>query len=42
VTTELALLRLRGYAFTHHLPLAEVARQVVARSLRLTQDGDGQ
>lgn len=42
VTTQTALLRLRGYAFTHNLPLAEVARQVVARSLRLTQDGGGQ
>lgn len=41
VTTEMALLRLRGYAFTHNLPLAQVARQVVTRSLRFTGDGDG-
>ena len=41
VTTERALLRLRGYAFTHNLPLGEVARQVVTRSLRFTRDGDG-
>ena len=34
VTTEVALLRLRGYAFSHGLETAEVARQVVARSLR--------
>jgi hypothetical protein len=40
-TTEVALLRLRGYAFTHNMTLADVARQVVARSLRFTQDGDG-
>jgi len=41
-TTEVALLRLRGYAFTNNMPLAEVARQVVSRSLRFTQDKDGQ
>lgn len=41
-TTEVALLRLRGYAFTHDMTMAEVARQVVARSLRFTQDGDDQ
>ncbi|GIL30899.1 GAF domain-containing protein [Actinocatenispora comari] len=34
VTTEHALMRLRGYAFTHDLTMAEVARQVVERSLR--------
>lgn len=41
-TTEVALLRMRGYAFTHDMTLAEVARQVVARSLRFTKDKDGQ
>lgn len=41
-TTEVALLRLRGYAFTHGMALADVARLVVARSLRFPQDGDGQ
>lgn len=40
-TTEVALLRLRGYAFTHTMTLAEVARQVVDRTLRFTRDGDG-
>jgi hypothetical protein len=40
-TTEVALMRLRGYAFTHNLALAEVARQVVGRSLRFTEDKDG-
>lgn len=34
VTTEHALIRLRGYAFTHDLTMAEVARRVVGRSLR--------
>ncbi|MDQ3402173.1 MAG: ANTAR domain-containing protein [Actinomycetota bacterium] len=38
-STDVALLRLRGYAFTNELPLADVARQVVARSLRFTDDG---
>ncbi|MDQ3579502.1 MAG: ANTAR domain-containing protein [Actinomycetota bacterium] len=38
-TTNVALLRLRGYAFTNELPLVDVARQVVARSLRFTDDG---
>ncbi|ALG14546.1 GAF and ANTAR domain-containing protein [Kibdelosporangium phytohabitans] len=41
VSTEMALLRMRGYAFTHEVTLAEVARQVVARSLRFTHDMDG-
>lgn len=41
-TTEVALMRLRGYAFTHSVPLAEVARQVVGRSLRFTETEDGQ
>ncbi|MEV6714650.1 GAF and ANTAR domain-containing protein [Lentzea sp. NPDC051208] len=39
-TTETALLRLRGYAFAHDLPLAEVARRVVTRRLRFTQEED--
>ncbi|GAA3029097.1 GAF and ANTAR domain-containing protein [Actinokineospora globicatena] len=39
-STEVALLRLRAHAFTSGLPLAEVARQVVARALRFTDDGD--
>jgi hypothetical protein len=39
-TTDLALLRLRGYAFTHNLALAQVARQVVERALRFTEDTD--
>lgn len=33
-TTDVALMRLRGYAFTHDLPVAEVARRVVRRTLR--------
>jgi hypothetical protein len=41
-TTEAALLRMRGYAFTNNVTLAEVARQVVVRSLRFTEDKDGQ
>ncbi|WP_409494564.1 GAF and ANTAR domain-containing protein [Amycolatopsis sp. cmx-11-12] len=40
-TTEVALMRLRGYAFTHDIPLAEVAQQVVDRSLRFTDTEDG-
>ncbi|WP_414938265.1 GAF and ANTAR domain-containing protein [Amycolatopsis sp. cmx-11-51] len=39
--TEVALMRLRGYAFTHDVPLAEVAQQVVERSLRFTDNEDG-
>lgn len=38
VSTDAALMRLRGHAFTHDLPLAEVARQVVARTLRFTRE----
>ena len=38
VSTEAALMRLRGHAFTHDVPLAEVARQVVMRTLRFTQE----
>ncbi|ATE54295.1 GAF and ANTAR domain-containing protein [Actinosynnema pretiosum] len=41
-TTEVALLRLRGYAFTHDIPLTEVARRVVARELRFTEGEVGQ
>lgn len=40
-TTEVALLRMRGHAFTNNVTLAEVARQVVARLLRFTMDMDG-
>jgi hypothetical protein len=40
VSTEAALMRLRGHAFTHDLPLADVARQVVTRTLRFTQEED--
>ncbi|ASR34465.1 hypothetical protein BAY61_05065 [Prauserella marina] len=40
-TTEVALMRLRGHAFTLGIPLADVARQVVGRSLRFTNAGDG-
>lgn len=39
-TTEVALLRLRSYAYTHELPITEVARQVVSRKLRFTPDDD--
>ncbi|MDQ7810732.1 GAF and ANTAR domain-containing protein [Amycolatopsis sp. A133] len=38
-TTETALLRLRGYAFTHDVTVTHAARQVVARRLRFTPDG---
>jgi hypothetical protein len=41
-TTEVALMRLRGYAYTHSVPLTDVARQVVERSLRFTDIEDGQ
>ncbi|WP_020500207.1 GAF and ANTAR domain-containing protein [Sciscionella marina] len=37
-TTDAALLRLRGYAYTNQLPLAEVASQVVGRTLRFSPD----
>ncbi|GLZ38057.1 GAF and ANTAR domain-containing protein [Actinokineospora sp. NBRC 105648] len=40
-TTDVALMRLRAHAFTHDLPLAEVARRVVGRTLRFTDDKDG-
>lgn len=35
-----ALVALRAYAFSHDRPLADVARDVVTRSLRLDQDSD--
>ncbi|MDQ7810736.1 ANTAR domain-containing protein [Amycolatopsis sp. A133] len=41
-TTDVALMRLRGHAFTHNVPLTDVARQVVERSLRFTDTEDGQ
>ncbi|MEU8413834.1 GAF and ANTAR domain-containing protein [Amycolatopsis japonica] len=40
VTTEVALLRLRGHAFTAGIPLAQVARQVVTRTLRFDPDNE--
>ncbi|WP_410665321.1 GAF and ANTAR domain-containing protein [Amycolatopsis sp. lyj-84] len=40
-TTEVALMRLRSYAFAHDVPLAEVALQVVKRSLLFTETDDG-
>ncbi|TDC93441.1 ANTAR domain-containing protein [Saccharopolyspora aridisoli] len=39
-STEVALLRLRSYAYTHELPITEVARQVVSRKLRFRPDDD--
>ncbi|GAB3158435.1 GAF and ANTAR domain-containing protein [Amycolatopsis sp. NPDC004378] len=40
VSLEDALLRLRAHAFSHHLPLTEVARAVVLRQLRLEAPPD--
>lgn len=40
VGPETALLRLRGYAYIHELPLADVANQVVTRQLRFAPDPD--
>lgn len=40
-TTDAALLRLRAHAYTHQLTVSEVARQVVARQLRLAPDNPG-
>ncbi|MGI5170782.1 GAF and ANTAR domain-containing protein [Spirillospora sp. CA-253888] len=37
-TVEQALARLRAYAFSHDLPVTQVARQVVACTLRFTPD----
>lgn len=43
VSSDVALLRLRGYAFTRGLALAEIARRVVARTLQFdTEDIDGE
>lgn len=43
VTPELALLRLRVHAYTRGLALLDVARDVLARKLRITDDGhDGE
>jgi hypothetical protein len=39
-TAEVALLRLRSYAYRHALPVTEVARQVVNRELRFTNQDD--
>ena len=39
-STEAALLRMRAHAYTHELALAEVARQIVARDLRFSEDPD--
>ena len=39
VSLNEALLRIRGYAFAHRLMLADVARQIVERRLRL-EDGE--
>lgn len=38
-TTEVALLRLRGFAYMHDLPLLDVAKRVVARTLRFDREG---
>ncbi|MFC7341995.1 GAF and ANTAR domain-containing protein [Saccharopolyspora griseoalba] len=39
-TAEVALLRLRSYAYRHAMPITEVARQVVDRELRFTAEDD--
>ncbi|MFJ2771296.1 ANTAR domain-containing protein [Streptomyces sp. NPDC087300] len=39
-TCDLALIRLRGYAFSHDRPLLDVSRDVLARRLRLDDNGD--
>lgn len=38
--TETALLRMRGYAYTHDLVLSQVARRIVARELSFAGDTD--
>jgi hypothetical protein len=38
ISIEAALLRIRGYAYAHDLPLAVVARQIVDGELRV--DGE--
>lgn len=40
VTTEVALLRLRGHAFTAGVPITQVAKQVVTRTLRFVPDNE--
>ncbi|GAA4201537.1 hypothetical protein GCM10022220_07560 [Actinocatenispora rupis] len=39
-TTDVALMRLRGYAYTHDLPITEVARRVVRRTLRFQPESE--
>ncbi len=39
-TAETALLRMRGYAYTHALALSDVARRITTRELRLTGETD--
>lgn len=38
ITIQSALLRIRGYAYAHALPLAEVARRIVDRELLLEEE----
>ena len=38
VPAQDAFVHLRAYAFTHHRPLGDVARDVVTRRLVFTQD----
>ncbi|GAA4883922.1 GAF and ANTAR domain-containing protein [Actinomycetospora straminea] len=40
VPVDAALARLRGHAFLHDRPLADVARDVVARRLRFSEEGN--
>ncbi|ARX85272.1 MULTISPECIES: ANTAR domain-containing protein [Streptomyces] len=42
ITCDHALIRLRGYAFSHDRPLLDVARDVLARRLHLDDNGDGE
>lgn len=39
-TCDLALIRLRGHAFSHDRPLLDVARDVLVRRLRLDDNGN--
>jgi AmiR/NasT family two-component response regulator len=39
VSASEALVRLRGYAFSHDMTASEVAFQILDRKLRLTTDG---
>jgi hypothetical protein len=41
VTASEALVRLRGYAFSHNMTASEVAYEIVERRLRLADDGTG-